>query len=259
MAGSVDFALAPSESVIAHRFAAKPTKLKAIAAVLEQDASAVAVRADSGITRPRHLDGRVYASYGARFEEGIVREMIRADRGRGNTRMLRPGKLGIWDTILDGTADATWMFENWEGIDARLMGVELRCFRMEDYGIPYGYSPLLLVSEAKLDAVYGEVVRAFLMATKKGFRMATERPEEAAKILQEYVPAGTSPELVLASQRWLAERRTYGVPTDWGRMSFKKWEDWISWLRAQGLLKHRNGSEIEGFEVTDLFTNDFLT
>lgn len=242
--------------MIAHRFAARPARLRAIAAVLEQDASAVAVRADSGITRPRDLDGRVYASYAARFEEGIVKEMIRADGGRGDITVVRPKKLGIWDTILSREADATWMFENWEGVEAKMQGVELRCFRMGDYGIPYGYSPLLLVNEGR--DVNAEVVKKFLKATKMGFHMATEKPEEAARILQGYVPAGTEEKLVLESQRWLAERQTYGSPKDWGRMSSKKWEEWIGWLRAQGLLTHRDDSEIENFEVTDLFTNEFL-
>jgi hypothetical protein len=28
-------------------------------------------------------------------------------------------KLGIWNTLLSGKADATWIFDNWEGIEAK--------------------------------------------------------------------------------------------------------------------------------------------
>ena len=88
--GKVDAALAPSESVIAHRFAGSPVKLRAVAAVLAKDASAIGALSSSGITRPRELDGKRYASYGARFEDDIVRHMIRNDGGNGSIEISNP-------------------------------------------------------------------------------------------------------------------------------------------------------------------------
>lgn len=32
----------------------------------------------------------------------------------------------------------------WEGVDAQLKGVELNVFKLADYGIPYGYTPVLV-------------------------------------------------------------------------------------------------------------------
>jgi hypothetical protein len=32
----------------------------------------------------------------------------------------------------------------WEGIEAELRGVNLNVFKLEDYQVPYGYSPLLV-------------------------------------------------------------------------------------------------------------------
>ena len=49
-----------------------------------------------------------------------------------------PPMLGIWNTILSGAADATWVFTGWEGVEARRKGVELNTFLLQDYGIPYG-------------------------------------------------------------------------------------------------------------------------
>lgn len=37
--------------------------------------------------------------------------------------------LGIWETLLKGEADATWIFTAWEGVEARRKGVELNTFR----------------------------------------------------------------------------------------------------------------------------------
>jgi len=32
----------------------------------------------------------------------------------------------------------------WEGVDARIKGVELNAFKTASYGIPYGYTPVLV-------------------------------------------------------------------------------------------------------------------
>ena len=42
------------------------TALQAVAAVLQQDQSAIVTLASSSISRPSQLDDKVYASYGAR-------------------------------------------------------------------------------------------------------------------------------------------------------------------------------------------------
>ncbi|HLL94923.1 MAG TPA: ABC transporter substrate-binding protein, partial [Spirosoma sp.] len=67
--GQADLAITPSESVIS--FQTKGVPLVAIAAVLARDASAIITLKQSGITRPQQLDGKVYASYGARYEDEI--------------------------------------------------------------------------------------------------------------------------------------------------------------------------------------------
>ena len=46
--------------------------------------------------------------------------------------------------MLQGQADATWVFMGWEGVEARRRGIQLNAFRLADYGVPYGYSPLLI-------------------------------------------------------------------------------------------------------------------
>jgi ABC-type nitrate/sulfonate/bicarbonate transport system substrate-binding protein len=114
--GQADFALCPTESIISYQTKSNPFALIAVAAILQEDLSAIVVKADSAIQSPRDLDGKVYASYNARYEDEIVRQMIRNDGGTGTIKIETPDKLGIWDTILDGTFDATWIFLNWEGV-----------------------------------------------------------------------------------------------------------------------------------------------
>ena len=105
--GNADFALCPTESIISYRTKSKPFPLIAIAAVLQNDLSAITAMKDSGINSPKDLDGKIYGSYKARYEDGIVKEMIKNDGGKGDLEIIYPEKLGIWNTHLEGKADAT--------------------------------------------------------------------------------------------------------------------------------------------------------
>ena len=50
--GKADFALCPTESIISYRTKPSPFKLIAIAAILREDLSAIAVKSSATITRP---------------------------------------------------------------------------------------------------------------------------------------------------------------------------------------------------------------
>lgn len=43
--------------------------------------------------------------------------------------------LEIWDMLLKGEVDASWVFMGWEGVAAEVNGVELNSFNPEDYGV----------------------------------------------------------------------------------------------------------------------------
>jgi len=73
---------------------------QAIAAILQDDTSAIVTLKSSGLDRPAKLDGRTYASYGARYEGRIVQRMIQNDGGTGDYKESALPMLGIWETIL---------------------------------------------------------------------------------------------------------------------------------------------------------------
>ena len=79
--GEADIALCPTESLISYKTKNKPFPLKAIGAILREDLSAIAMLQENAIERPQHLDGKTYASYKARYEDQIVKELIRNDGG----------------------------------------------------------------------------------------------------------------------------------------------------------------------------------
>src|SRR6056297_1887417 len=90
--GEATLAIAPSESVISYQTHPDYPSLTAVAAVCQEDKSAIVTLGDSDIDRPANLDGATYASYDARFEDHIVRQLIRNDGGDGDIDISTPPK-----------------------------------------------------------------------------------------------------------------------------------------------------------------------
>ncbi len=246
--GEAHLALCPTESVISYRTKISPYPLIAIAALLQEDLSAIAVQANGPVTRPRELDWRTYASYQARYEDAIVKQMIRNDGGTGTPRLECPTKLGVWDTLRDGTYDATWVFENWEGVEAEGQNLHLRYFRLRDYAIPYSYSPVIAGNATAIRAHAG-TYRKFLVATKRGYRFTVEHPDESVATLARAVP---EKDRHISLREALSRTVPYfGDGPAWGRMDADRVDTFLDWLRDQGL-------EPERPSVDEVMTNELL-
>lgn len=243
--GRADLALCPTESIISYRTKSKPFDLVGIAAVLQHDLSAVAVRADSDIRTPRDLDGKSYASYGARYEDKIVKQLIRNDGGQGDIDLVYPKRLGIWETLVNGTHDATWIFTNWEGVEAERRGVELRLFNMRDYRIPYSYSPVLAAGKRSI-TTDRQVYIDFLTACERGYRYAREHPQPSVDLLQPFIPQSDAG--IDLMRAFSLSTEAFGDGQRWGRIDERTVDTFLGWLQT-----HRLESQV--LPASELITN----
>lgn len=254
----VDLAIAPSESIISFHTTTPAVPLVAIAAVLSRDASAIVTLAQSGIDRPAQLDGKVYGSYGARFEDDLVRQMIRNDGGRGVMATHKPARLSLWHALLTNEIDATWIFLPWEGVEADLDKVKLNRFLLDDFEIPYGYSPVLATRQELIDQK-PDVLQRFMEASVTGFQFAVAQPDEAARLLIE-----TSGHPTLADHGFveLSQQMASGYYLDtagnWGRMRREVWTQFVHYLIRHRMIVDREGELVMHLDVDNLFTNQFV-
>ncbi|MEM1123985.1 MAG: ABC transporter substrate-binding protein [Bacteroidota bacterium] len=228
--GIVDFALCPMESIISYQTKAKPFHLVAISSIFQYDLSAIATT--KTITSPKDLDDKTYASYKARYEDGIVQAMIKNDGGQGNIKISYPDKLGIWERVISGEADATWIFMNWEGVQAQAESLPLNYFKMADYDIPYSYSPVIAANGNR--AVTRQTVYArFLAATKAGYLFAKNNPQAAVELLTPFVPEHDRSIDLVAALAMSAP--AIGDAATWGRMETENVQTFLGWLKEHGL------------------------
>ena len=258
--GESTVAIAPSESAISYHTHPDYDSLTAIAAVCQEDKSAIVTLEDSGVDRPAKLDGKRYASYDARFEDHILRQLVKNDGGEGDIEITTPPKLGIWNTLLDGEADATWVFMPWEGVMAAREGIGLNAFYLDAYDVPYGYTPLLL---ARPETIEGDadLLVDFLAATAEGYRFAVDNPDEAAAMLRDEATGmdNDDPEFLRESQREIADAYLTD-DGEWGVMDRSRWQDFVDWLADTEILATVDGDRIPAsdLDTTALYTNDLL-
>lgn len=254
--GDAELAITPSESVISYQTNGVP--LVAVATLLARDISAIVTLKESGISRPQQLDGKVYASYGARYEEDLIRQLIQNDEGRGQFVAHKSAWSGIWRALLTREVDVAWFWLTWEGVKAEIDGIDFNQFLFDEYEIPYGYNPVLTARQDWIDQ-NGTVLRQFLEATAAGFRYAIKSPDEAARILIKKArhPTLTDRNFVEQSQQMVSGYYLNGEG-QWGFMHRTIWASFVNWMIRNHMLTDQNGELIQRMDVDKLFTNEFL-
>ena len=242
-----EFALCPTETLISYNTKKNKVNLIGVAAILKQDLSAIVVNKNSGINSPKDLDGKTYASFNARYEEHIIKQMIINDGGIGSVNFQYPDKLGIWETIISNKFDSTWIFKNWEGVEAENLNLKFNYFSMKDYQIPYSYSPILVCNKNNLSLK--PYIKSFIESTRKGFTYALNNEDESIKILKKYLPS---------KEKKINLNRAFGltipsmsVENDWGKFDFKKVELFLDWLKKFKIEKRALVPE-------EIFTNNYI-
>lgn len=241
--------------------AAAGAPIVSVMAILQHAASEIAVLADGPILRPRDMDGRVYAGFGYPNEEPTVRFVIEADGGRGEFQSVALADSAAYEALYAGRADFVISFSAWEGVEARLRGIDLRTFAFTDYGFPDFYQVVLACSREILERE-PDAIRRFLAATVRGFEAAQADPDGAARILVDENPGifDANPELPRESARFLVDGG-YFVDSEGrvGRQTLEQWSGYSGFLFDRGLLADPEGRPLAAPpDYSALFTNDFL-
>ena len=234
--------------------------IRSVMAILQHTASAIAVLASSEITRPRQLDGRVYAGFGYPNEVPTLKAVIQADGGTGAFDVVTLDNTA-YEALYANKADFTIPFTAWEGVEATERGIGLRYFRFEDFGFPDFYQVVLACSTSWL-AGHADLAKRFVGATVRGFAYAATSPDDAAAVLVAENPGvfGANPKLPLDSARFLASGGYYVDSTGAvGRQTLEQWTAYSKFLYDQRILTDAAGKLLTAPpDYASLFTNEYL-
>lgn len=257
-AGNAEFGISThSGSTLARASGANTV---AVLAPLQRWATGIAVRADrTDLARPADLDGKTYAGFADPGTAGMLAQVIRNDGGRGEFDEVVLGT-AAYEAVYSGTADFTVSYLAWEGIEAEHRGLPMRYFPYTDYGFPDAYAIVVDGNEDWL-AANPDRARAFVQALQRGYEIAADDPDRAARDLIDANPgAFTDEDLVFESQRMLADGYMRDERGRVGTLDPGKWAGYASFLFEQGLLTGPDGNPLTSEpDWSTYVTDDYLT
>lgn len=233
---------------------------QSVMAILQHTASEIAVLASGPISRPRDMDGKVYAGFGSPQEGPLLTSVIKADGGKGVFTTVTLDT-AAYEALYAGKADMAITFSAWEAVEAKERGIALRTFAFPDYGLPDSYAVVLVCNDAWL-AANGDVARRFLGATVRGFQLAATDPTAAADELIAANPGvfDANPALPRDSADYLAAQKLYvNSAGAVGPETSQQWDAASGYLFDQGVLAGPDGKPLTSRpDFSTYFTNDYL-
>lgn len=248
-AGGAQFGISFQDTLAKTFSSENPIPVTAVAAIIQHNTSGIISLKEKGIDKPIKMEGKTYATWDDEIEKAILKKIIIDDKGDFNKVKLIPNTVTDVITALQTDIDTVWVYYAWDGITAKVTGLETNFLKFSDYGKELDfYSPVIIANNEYLKN-NKEEAKKVLMAIKKGYEYSIKNPEEAAKILVKNAPE-IDEKLAIESQKWLVNEYKAEVE-NWGEINQERWDSFYSWLFQNKLIE----KEIpKGFG----FSNEYL-
>ncbi|MCC5922646.1 MAG: ABC transporter substrate-binding protein [Crocinitomicaceae bacterium] len=230
----VDLAIGPSEHLFYFGDTSEQQFAVAVATILQQDQSAFAVKTNSGITSPQALDNKTYIGYNTPLENNILRSMIQHDGGKGTFESVTPPRLSVWEAFMKNEGDAVWIFTHWEGALAKAKGEQLNYFYPADFGVPYGYSSVIMANQSRTAEKDALIQRLLTVLRRAHQTLVTLDTEDVVKMLQDYHKHPNFEDTEMLTLAWEDIRFSFLNPEgSWGVMQHEVWQKYYDWIAQQ--------------------------
>lgn len=182
-AGQTDLGISYPPDVIINN-ANGTLRYRALAALVTDNTTALAVLASSPYTRPAQLSGKIYGGFGIASDKPLVTTIMRADGVKHPVfRQLILGTDQI-TALAAHRIDYTAVFDGIDDVTAALQGVKLRTFLYRRYlGAAGDYPNAVFVASDRDIAARGPILARALKALAEGYEFAAAHPAAAERIL----------------------------------------------------------------------------
>lgn len=249
--GKADFGISFQDTLAGALSKADPLPIKAVAAITQHNNSGIMSRKGDGITTPKGLEGKKYATWDLPIEKAIIKNVVEKDGGDFSKVELVPSTVTDEVSALSTKQiDAVWVYYGWAGIAANVKNFEFDYFAFKDINPTFDYYTPVIITNDNMIKNDKDTVKKFLDATKKGYEFAAGNPKDAAEILLKYAPE-IDKKLANASQEYLSACYIdKDIP--WGYIDIDRWKNFYRWLNENNLLE----SQIDEGAGLD---NEFIT
>lgn len=233
--GAGDLAISYEPAVLLARAHGVP--VVATGAIVQGPLNCIMTLANSGIARPRQLQGRVVGIAGLPSDYTTLAAVVRHDGGDPRVVKTVVVNYGLLPALLHRRVAAVeGVFWTWEALQAAQRGYHVRVLRVERYGVPR-YDELVFATGTRQLRDEADTLRRFQRATYRGYAYAAAHPAEAARLLLR-VPGvlSRSRRLMEHSLRLLAPL-FHDRQGRYGTLSVARWQAYADWMTRTGLMK----------------------
>ena len=211
-----------------------PLPVTAVAATIQHNTSGIISRQGDGITRPKGMEGKRYATWDQDVEKAIIKSVVTTDGGDFSKVQLIPASSSDEVTGLKANEfDCVWCYEAWAVQNAKVQDFAYDYFSFRDIDSVFDYYTPVIIANNDFLKDQPDVAKAFLRATKKGFEYAEQNADAAAQILVDAAPE-VDPALAKMSQEFLADQYT-AEASSWGVIDSERWAKFYAWMNENGL------------------------
>ena len=211
-----------------------PLPVTAVAATIQHNTSGIISRKGDGITRPKGMEGKRYATWDQDVEKAIIKSVVTTDGGDFSKVQLIPASSSDEVTGLKANEfDCVWCYEAWAVQNAKVQDFAYDYFSFREIDSVFDYYTPVIIANNDFLKDQPDVAKAFLRATKKGFEYAEQNADDAAQILVDAAPE-VDPALAKMSQEFLADQYTADASA-WGVIDPDRWAKFYAWMNENGL------------------------
>ena len=211
-----------------------PLPVTAVAATIQHNTSGIISRQGDGITRPKGMEGKRYATWDQDVEKAIIKSVVTTDGGDFSKVQLIPASSSDEVTGLKANEfDCVWCYEAWAVQNAKIQDFSYDYFSFRDIDSVFDYYTPVIIANNDFLKDQPDVAKAFLRATKKGFEYAEQNAGAAAQILVDAAPE-VDPALAKMSQEFLADQYT-AEASSWGVIDSERWAKFYAWMNENSL------------------------
>lgn len=248
--GKAQFGISFQDSMMPAVVGDDALPITAVAAVLQHNTSGIISRKGDGISSPKGLEGKKYATWNLDIEKATLKQTVEKDHGDfGKIKLIPSTVTDEVSALKSKKVDAIWIYYGWAGIAAEVAGLKTDYFAFKDIDPVFDYYTPVIIGNKDWMKKNPETAKAFLSAAKKGYEFAIDDPKSAADILCKAAPELDS-KLVKKSQEYMKGQYKAEVK-QWGYINPKRWNAFYHWISEKGLSKTK-------IPENTGFTNDYL-
>lgn len=231
--GDAQFGVSFQDTMASYVSGKDQLPVTAVASIIQHNTSGIISMKDKGITSPAKMCGHTYATWEMPIEQGVIQRCVENDGGDFSQVKMVPSTVTDEVTALkEDQVDSIWIYWAWAGEKCKLAKLDTNYFAFADIEPVFDfYTPVIIANNDFIKSDEA-TVKAFVDATRKGYKDCIEDPDAAAEILLKAAPELES-ELVHASQNYLAEQYQADAE-DWGVIDSKRWDAFFEWVSDQG-------------------------